>query len=71
MTDDLPSGLASPARRALEGAGITRLGQLASVREDDLMQLHGMGSKALDLLRRALAAEGKTFADPERPAPDS
>jgi predicted flap endonuclease-1-like 5' DNA nuclease len=71
MTDELPRGLASPARRALDDAGIARLSQLASVREDELMRLHGMGAKALDVLRRALAAEGKSFADPERPTPDS
>lgn len=61
-TTDWPSGLAAPARRALDGAGYTRLDQLAEVREDDLAALHGMGPKALRQLRDALAARGLGFA---------
>lgn len=60
---DLPSGLARPARRALAAAGYARLEQLTSVRESELLRLHGMGPKALDLLRRALADRGLSFAD--------
>ena len=48
-------GLARPARRALLEAGYSRIEQLAAVSEDELRRLHGMGPKALDLLRRALA----------------
>jgi hypothetical protein len=61
----LPAGLAKPARRALVAAGYTRLEQLTEVTESDLGKLHGMGPKALDQLRRALAAEGLSFR-PER-----
>ncbi|MGH9817669.1 MAG: DNA-binding protein [Candidatus Acidiferrales bacterium] len=63
---DLPVGLAKPALRALAGAGYTRLEQLAKVSEDEVMRLHGMGPKALDLLRRALAAKGLSFCRPSR-----
>lgn len=61
--NDLPTGLAKPARRALAGAGYTRLEQFTRISEDEALKLHGMGPKALDLLRRALAARGQSFAD--------
>jgi hypothetical protein len=60
---DWPAGVSAPARRALAGAGFTRLEQLAGVKESELRQLHGMGPKALGLLRDALAARGMSFAD--------
>ena len=60
--DDLPSGLSQPARRALIGAGFTRLEQLARVTEDEIGRLHGMGPRGLDELRRALYARGLSFA---------
>jgi DNA-directed RNA polymerase alpha subunit len=63
QASDLPLELASPARRALVTAGYVRLEQLAELRAADLKQLHGMGPKALDQLRRALAAKGLSFAD--------
>jgi hypothetical protein len=59
---DLPK-LSAPARRALAGAGYTRLDQLAGVREADLMKLHGMGPKARDMLREALMERGLSFRD--------
>lgn len=61
---DLPAGLGKPAQRALENAGFVRLDQLARATEADLLKLHGMGPKALDLLRRTLAARGLSFARP-------
>lgn len=56
-----PPGAAKPAQRALASAGYTNLAQLASARESDLAALHGMGPKALDLLREALKQRGKSF----------
>ena len=61
--NDLPPGLAAPARRALAAAGYSRLEQLTQVTEAELLQLHGMGPKALDQIRRALADRGQSFAD--------
>lgn len=55
--------IAKPAQRALAAAGYTRLEQLANVREAELLKLHGMGPKAIDQLRQALAAQGLAFAD--------
>ncbi|HCT75196.1 MAG TPA: DNA-binding protein [Micromonosporaceae bacterium] len=53
---ELPAGLGKPAERALAGAGYTRLDQLTKVSEAELHGLHGMGPKALERLRQALAA---------------
>jgi len=63
QADSLPIKLASPARRALVNAGYIHLEQLAEASAADLKQLHGMGPKALDQLRHALAAKGLSFAD--------
>lgn len=60
-----PAGIPKPALRALANAGYTELDQLAQVREADLLRLHGMGPKALELLRAALAARGLAFAPEE------
>jgi hypothetical protein len=49
---DLPK-LAAPARRALMGAGYTRLEHLTEVKESEVMRLHGMGPNALRALRAA------------------
>lgn len=59
---DFPAGLAAPARRALTGAGYSRLEQLTKVSEAELKKLHGMGPKALGQLRQALSAKGLSFA---------
>jgi DNA-directed RNA polymerase alpha subunit len=59
---DMPAELASPARRALLGAGITSLEQVSTVSKGELMQLHGIGRKAIEQLRNALADWGLSFA---------
>ena len=64
---DLPTGLSEPARRALAGAGVTRLEDVAAFTPNELLKLHGFGPKGLETLRRALAAQGMTFAK----APDA
>jgi DNA-directed RNA polymerase alpha subunit len=53
--------LSAPARRALAGAGYSRLEQLTRVSETELMQLHGMGPTAIEMLRQALRERGLTF----------
>jgi DNA-directed RNA polymerase alpha subunit len=60
---DFPAGLSAPARRALDGAGYVRLEQLTRVNESELKKLHGMGPKAINLLRSALEEKGLSFAD--------
>ncbi|MEN9563784.1 MAG: hypothetical protein RIR73_2028 [Chloroflexota bacterium] len=53
--------IGAPATRALEAAGYTNLKQLTKVTEAELAQLHGMGPKALNILRETLKAEGLSF----------
>jgi DNA-directed RNA polymerase alpha subunit len=60
----LPAGLSRPAQRALAAAGITRLDQLRSLTETELLNLHGLGPKGVETLRQALKASGKSFAKP-------
>jgi hypothetical protein len=60
--NDLPK-LAAPARRALIGAGCTRLEHLTEVKESDVMKLHGMGPNAMRVLRNALKERGLSFRD--------
>jgi len=57
-----PAGMSQPSLRALSGAGYTSIDQLTQVSEAELKKLHGMGPKALELLRKALAEKGQTFA---------
>ncbi|MFM8425710.1 MAG: DUF1801 domain-containing protein, partial [Chloroflexota bacterium] len=46
---------------ALEAAGYTNLKQLTKVTEAEIAQLHGMGPKALGILRDTLKAQGLSF----------
>lgn len=59
---ELPKGIGKPATRALAAAGYTRLDQLAAASEAELLALHGVGPKAIRVLRPALAAKGLAFA---------
>ena len=57
-----PKGMGRPARNALAVAGVDRLEQLTQWREADLLRLHGVGPKAVRVLREALAEKGLAFA---------
>ncbi|MFC4002043.1 hypothetical protein ACFS2C_13220 [Prauserella oleivorans] len=50
---DLPRSIGAPATRALRQAGITTLAQIAQRSDADLLALHGVGPKAVRLLREA------------------
>lgn len=52
---DLPRTIGRPATRALAQAGITTLDGVARLSETELAGLHGVGPKAVRLLREALA----------------
>lgn len=49
--------------RALSAAGVSSLEQLAGWSEAELLALHGMGPKAIGLLRAGLEARGLRFAE--------
>lgn len=55
------AGVAAPARRALSNAGIRTLADLAKRREKDVAELHGMGPKALGILRAEMKRSGLSF----------
>jgi hypothetical protein len=57
----LPPGLAQPALRALASAGFTSLDQFTRVRAENLLKLHGMGPKAVGIIREALRRRGQAF----------
>jgi DNA-directed RNA polymerase alpha subunit len=57
----LPEKLSKPALRALAGAGIDHLEQLSSYTEADLLKLHGMGQKGIEMIAAALADKGLDF----------
>ena len=52
VSEELPA-VGSPAKRALAAAGITRPSQLADYSESDLLALHGVGPRAIRILREA------------------
>ncbi len=60
-TEGFLSGLAAPARRALEGKGIKTEKQLSRFTEREIMALHGMGRTSIPKLKEALARQGLTF----------
>jgi hypothetical protein len=59
---DFPKGVSKPAQRALASVGITRMEQTTRFTEKELGALHGMGPKAIRLIKAALAREGKALA---------
>jgi hypothetical protein len=59
-TIGLPA-IGRPAANALGLAGITTLEQVAEHTEAELLDLHGVGPKAVRTLREALAASGRAF----------
>lgn len=62
LESNLPSGLSNPARQALLAAEIKQLEQLTRHSEADLLRLHGMGPKGIEILRQALADRNLSFA---------
>jgi predicted flap endonuclease-1-like 5' DNA nuclease len=61
-SNDLPK-IGKPATGALANVGITTLDQVAKVSEKELLAMHGVGPKAVGILREALAAQQKSFAE--------
>ncbi|MEV1118450.1 hypothetical protein AB0I91_25575 [Actinosynnema sp. NPDC049800] len=51
---DLPKGIGRPATRALTAIGVTTLAQVAGLSDAELLAVHGVGPKAVRVLREAL-----------------
>ena len=52
-----------PARNALLTVNVTELKQLTPFTAQDILKLHGVGPKAVEMLTKALEAEGLYFAE--------
>ncbi|WP_281864191.1 helix-hairpin-helix domain-containing protein [Planomicrobium okeanokoites] len=59
--NDFPKGVGKPAARALIGAGYTKVEQLKDVTEKEIRELHGVGPKAIKVLKQELASKGLEF----------
>lgn len=59
----LPDGLGGPAARALAGANVTDLEEVARHSVRELLALHGVGPTAISTLGDALAARGLAFRE--------
>lgn len=55
--------LASPARNALEHAGISSLEKLSTYTEKEILKLHGMGKATIPILKKALADSGLSLKE--------
>lgn len=64
MTDgsELPASMGKVARRELAQRGLTRLDQFDGASERHLLSIHGVGPKAIRILREHLDAAGKALA---------
>jgi predicted RecB family nuclease len=55
------SMISAPARRALEGKGITTLKKLSQFSVDEIMELHGIGKTTIPILKAELRSEKRSF----------
>ena len=62
-TSGFLSLLSAPARRALAQARISTLVELSQYSEAEILKLHGVGPKALPVLKQALDDAGLDFAN--------
>lgn len=61
MTQPLPTSIGAPAAHALADAGINSVDDLVQWTERDLLALHGVGPKAVRLLRDVMTDRGLEF----------
>ncbi|MCT4353812.1 helix-hairpin-helix domain-containing protein [Streptomyces sp. Je 1-79] len=58
---DLPPGIGRPATRALLGAGLETLDQVARRTRRELLAMHGVGPKAVRIISETLEQQGKSL----------
>ncbi|TGG95444.1 hypothetical protein E4656_03195 [Natronospirillum operosum] len=58
---DLPNEIGKTAARELSLNGITSLQQVAAHSRKELLAIHGVGPKAVDILGKALVAKGLDY----------
>jgi hypothetical protein len=59
---EFPASMGKTSRRELALHGYTRFDQLTSVTPKSLLEIHGVGPKAIRILTEELAARGMSFA---------
>lgn len=58
---NFPKGVGKPATGALIEEGYTKVEQLKGVTEKEILDLHGVGPKAIQVLKKELASKGLEF----------
>ena len=61
-SSELPVSMGKVARRELALQGLTRLAQFDGLSAKDLLAIHGVGPKAIRILREHLDQEGRALA---------
>lgn len=61
-SSELTTAIGRPAHRALTAQGLSSYAQLAAHSERDLLAIHGVGPRAVGILREELAARGLSFS---------
>ena len=61
MRAEFPKGVGNPALRALAARQLTTMEHLTAVTEKELLGMHGIGPKAVRILRDALYLRGLVF----------
>ena len=51
LSNELPPAIGKPALNALHNANVTTLQQIASMTDKELLALHGIGPKAIRILK--------------------
>jgi predicted flap endonuclease-1-like 5' DNA nuclease len=59
----LTKAIGKPATRGLNGQGIETYEQLAGFTESQLLEIHGVGPRAIGILREELSKRSLKFAD--------
>lgn len=60
---EFPYGIGRVAKRELAANGYTRYDHLTTTTAKDLLRIHGIGKKAIGILREELASRGLGFSD--------
>ena len=58
-----PKGMGAPASSALEAIGATSLDEMTRFSEKELLALHGVGPKAVRVIKAALQERGKALRE--------
>lgn len=63
LKTEFPPRMGKVSRRELARAGYTRFEHLTGTTPEELLAIHGVGKKAIDILREELGDRGMSFAD--------